>query len=415
MAWGLTLWCSCAWTTVGSAATWIVDAAGGPGAHFTAIQNAVNAAASGDLILIRRGAYREQVLIDGKALTLQGLGGTIFAPHQNAITSDPVLHVRHLAAGQEVHLRDLVVTRITGVSGPALMLERNAGRVWVEEVFIDSYDGPALHVVSCDDVVLSQVQGQSNAGFFDAQGVARPAEGILVEGGSHVFAYEVRAIGSHGAPLFSTLGFPLAGGDALRIVDSDVLLHEAELQGGGGGSVQVNGCLQGAIGGAALRVRSNGGPSPAVTLRGGRLFAGGTGNFQAGCANHPGTALAIDDPGSFVTHAAGTTRLLQIPTIPYPNGNFEIEVRGEPNDVYVVLVALQSTFPTPLPGIEGEVLIDATRSLIVFSGTLDPWARAVHSAGFLSPGEPVVLHGQALHLDVAGRFWLSSPGSITLP
>ena len=37
--------------------TWIVDAANGPGAHFTALAPAVAAAAGGDRVLVRSGVY----------------------------------------------------------------------------------------------------------------------------------------------------------------------------------------------------------------------------------------------------------------------------------------------------------------------------------------------------------------------
>jgi predicted outer membrane repeat protein len=53
-----------------SAATLIVDDSGGQ--DYTRIQDAVDAATSGDLIQVRAGVYSETVSIDGKSLTIQG-------------------------------------------------------------------------------------------------------------------------------------------------------------------------------------------------------------------------------------------------------------------------------------------------------------------------------------------------------
>jgi hypothetical protein len=47
----------------------------GGGSQYATIQSAVNAAASGDTILIAPGSYSENVEVTGKAVTLQGLGG----------------------------------------------------------------------------------------------------------------------------------------------------------------------------------------------------------------------------------------------------------------------------------------------------------------------------------------------------
>src|SRR5581483_10689720 len=46
-----------------------------PTDHFTTIQAAVNAAANGDIIVVAGGTYHENVVINGKSLTIEGLGG----------------------------------------------------------------------------------------------------------------------------------------------------------------------------------------------------------------------------------------------------------------------------------------------------------------------------------------------------
>ena len=55
---------------------WIVDSANGPGASFTDLPAAVAAAASGDTLVVRAGAYTP-FIVSGKALTILGAGAPV--------------------------------------------------------------------------------------------------------------------------------------------------------------------------------------------------------------------------------------------------------------------------------------------------------------------------------------------------
>ena len=55
---------------------WIVDSANGPGSSFTDLPAAVVAAASGDTLVVRAGAYTPFV-VSGKALTILGAGASV--------------------------------------------------------------------------------------------------------------------------------------------------------------------------------------------------------------------------------------------------------------------------------------------------------------------------------------------------
>jgi parallel beta-helix repeat protein len=63
-------------TTSADAATWNVAPSSEPGIDYTRIQDAINAAATGDTILARSGTYLENVNVN-KQLTLQGVGAPV--------------------------------------------------------------------------------------------------------------------------------------------------------------------------------------------------------------------------------------------------------------------------------------------------------------------------------------------------
>jgi hypothetical protein len=86
----------------------------GAGRCFTSIQAAVDAANSGDQILIRPGKYIEQVVISGKDLTLVGRPGAVVqAPAEMQDTLSPVFGFPGrpllLATDAEVTVRDLTI------------------------------------------------------------------------------------------------------------------------------------------------------------------------------------------------------------------------------------------------------------------------------------------------------------------
>src|SRR5687768_3659572 len=86
----------------------------GAGQCYTSIQTAVDAANSGDRIIIRAGKYVEQVTISGKDLTLLGRSGAVIqAPAEMEDTLSPVFGFPGrpviLVTDAEVTVRDLTV------------------------------------------------------------------------------------------------------------------------------------------------------------------------------------------------------------------------------------------------------------------------------------------------------------------
>jgi hypothetical protein len=161
-----------------------------PGAYAT-VQAAVDAAVSGDTVLVRDGEHLDSVTVDGKGLTLVGetAGGVEIGP----------LRVQNLAISQTV-----CVSRIDLWFDSRVVLESNAGTVWIEECrqeLLDlgsSGDGrPGISVVGSARVILvrSHFQGDGSGGS-----VSVPARaGLEVRGGSSVHAYDCTFVGGKGS------------------------------------------------------------------------------------------------------------------------------------------------------------------------------------------------------------------------
>ena len=113
-----------------------------------------------------------------------------------------------------------------------------------------------------------------------------------------------------------------------------------------------------------------------------------------------------------MTQLVGTVRLLDLPTRPRPNDNFEFQLRGEAGDLLFVFASLASARPLPLPGIDGPALIGVGSSAMGTTDLIDGFGFSLHSAHFLTPGPTLEFHAQAWFLDAVGGLRLSGPESI---
>jgi hypothetical protein len=394
------------------AGTFTVGPQPGPGIDFTSIQTAIDTAAEGDLIIVNAGAFTESLVVDGKSLTLLGNGAPTLFVNGQAPSHTPLLIVKNLSATQSFDMLGFGFSSFSGIQKDTILLEANQGRIWLEELFIDSFDGHGLHVRSSSDVMLSEVFLQVGAAFVDAQGLDQPAHGLLLEGGSDVRAFSLTANGSHLPPILTLPTTPVPGGDAVRVIDSTLLLIRPDLIGGTGGSVFQAGCSSGASGGTALTVSTQGGVAPLVRYRGGTLVAGASGFFDPSCSSAPPTALAINDPTQAVVQLGGIPRTLAMPSLATTTGSFEFQVRGESRDLFFLFASPSATSATPLAGIDGELLIDAGASFLATNGQLNIAGFGAEIGSFTSPGLPATFRTQALFMDIAGGLWVSGPGSI---
>ena len=125
---------------------WIVDADGDPGADFTSIQAAVDAAGAGDTVFVRSGSYAG-VHVDGKPLHIVGapdFDGAEPVLHLGA--GGPLLLIENVPAGEEVVVRGLTVA-----TGP-IEARASAGSVYLEFVV----SGAGVQVADCADFVATR-------------------------------------------------------------------------------------------------------------------------------------------------------------------------------------------------------------------------------------------------------------------
>lgn len=226
----------------------VVDGAGGPGSDFTTIFAAVNAAADGDLVLVRSGNY----LSDGPGHPNGGLDllniprrSLVVFAERGADVRTNSLQVGGLSRREWVFVQGIRF-ELQGIAG---WLVDNQGPVWLEGCtlralpFVNDHD--ALRIRDCDSVVATRcdieapriqhgiLASGSKLGLFQSVARGGPAmrlsHSFLSLSGSQVHG----ADGRDGAS-FSPNGED--GGDGLVLeLGSEARLQDSILQGGEGG------------------------------------------------------------------------------------------------------------------------------------------------------------------------------------
>ena len=214
---------------------WVVDDDGGTGVDFTDLQPAVDAAAPGDVVLVRAGSYLP-FQVDGKPLAIVGdqdAQVVIAGPPEDATS-----RVRNLAAGDVFVLRNLTITPPSGMADDHLTIEDCEGVVWLEDVELDrgfpfffftSFQSQVLHVVRSDAVVLSSVAFEGMAGSSQGFGPEFGSVGLVAHDSVlHVFRTE--GIGG-----FNTFA-GATGRPAVELDASTMYAHASRFEGAKGGS-----------------------------------------------------------------------------------------------------------------------------------------------------------------------------------
>ncbi|MEM7307942.1 MAG: hypothetical protein AAF682_14790 [Planctomycetota bacterium] len=331
-------------------AVWRVDP-GGEG-DFLELQEAIDAAADGDVIVVEQSTHAP-IRIVGKGLRIHA-ASTFFSVFNEEIegVEGPAVLVADLAPTQSV-----VIDRLQSFSGlpfapSAMRVENCAGPVFVHAAFLDSYGGPALHVLGSDSVVLTDCVLQTNVTTPALDGEPQPGPGALVEGGSRLFGYDVSFLGSHGPfvlPGLPAVSGPQDGGDGLTVIDSTVVLQGGDCDGGSGSTFFSGGCVDGGDGGAGIRLVGTGLQQPVVRFTA-TQFSGGSGGFTGGCGTAGVAGPQIEPGPGDVINTFQDLRLVDFEAgLSEPGEPVRFTATGKPGDLVFVFASSAPAVATTLP------------------------------------------------------------------
>ena len=370
----------------------VVDDDGG--FDHTDLQPAVDAAQSGDVILVRDGAYGS-VTIVGKSLTLAADAGA-------AVTCGSV-SVLSVQAGDAV-----VVAGLDATSDPfvlALSVADCPGHVQLEHCRFAGATAPtrdAARVSNSASVVLIDCEFEGGAGSPSHPPGADPGGVGLGITASSVTAHEVRALGGVGYPAQAVQGS--SGGRGVELFDGFLYLSGCDVDGGSGGvGKPSNGffdpCIDGAPGGTGLFASGT-----VDVRRRDSAIDGGPGGFGYDCVSGA-DGTDVFAPAGSVTPMSGPARGFGLTVDPVREGQAtSLAFTGLPGE----LVILQLS-PNPecsfQPFFGGTVLVGQP-IFYAFLGTLD--AGGAKTVGFtIQPAPPAVL---ATPVYVQGVLWNPSDG-----
>ena len=343
---------------------------GGPSPDFDNIQDAIHAAADGDLIRVfgLGGSGTRQVpgfTVNGKALRI------VVVPGSGQVRTTSAVRVRDLPAGEAFLLRGLAILG-TSLEG-ALLISNCEGHLRFEDLNVvhSAPDGhitslpsdPATQVLSCADVSFKScgVDGADGWYFEDYALMAPSGDALYVEN-STLSLFDCAIEGGEGVD-FATNDDARDGGDGrtgIEAVSSSLFLSGCTIEGGFGGAGGACGLFDdesgnGGDGGTALIARDS---TLFEVLD--CVFAGGFGGFEGwsfncepGVPGEHGPDFEISADSTRIDHA-GPARHLSVDALVQEAGEMVIRFEGRRYDRVLLFVG-RPGFES-FPGIAGPRL-----------------------------------------------------------
>jgi len=233
---------------------WVVDEAGGAGSDFTDLQPGVDAAADGDVLLVRAGNY-DGFTITAKSLTVQADVGGIVYVNEGLPGSVDSVEVHSLTADQVVTIRGL---RLKTVDHRGFALFDSHGTIWVEDCMVtrlaetaDGSDSEGMYVQGCDSVVLVKTILRGGSGLpFDSTG---PPGRALDSVNSEIHLFGCNMYGGDGGANYQTAyEYSFSGADGVRTSGGFYFFSNCYASGGRGEAAWDNDtgvCMYGGDGG----------------------------------------------------------------------------------------------------------------------------------------------------------------------
>lgn len=188
----------------GGVPIWTVDDDGGAGTDFVDLQQAIDAASDGDVLLVRPGLY------DG--FEIAGKGVSVLADVEGTVVCLGGALVRNVPANSTVALRGI---RTVADTTPGLFVRNCDGTVWIEACDARGADG----------------DGALGSPTFHPDGY----EGLLVIDGGNVVLTRTTFTGGDGAQLVGTFSIAGDGGAGISSTKSELAIYGCFTWGGDGG------------------------------------------------------------------------------------------------------------------------------------------------------------------------------------
>lgn len=349
--------------------TWIVDAAGGAGVHFTDLPPAVAAAADGDTILVRPAVttYRAPIVTKGLSIVATGLP---------VMLAGAPLIVRAIAAGRHCTVAGLWLDPLSSWVG----IEACVGAVTLRSVSAGPTAGIPMQILHARSVILEACQVES------ARGAA------LTVNASAVYCVDciIRGLDVWQPAVGAVLGV-LAADSRL------VLAHTA------------------VFGGRLLSTPSQ--QQPALLAQAGLTVVAGRSTLVGGgpiaVSTLHGTDLILDPRTAVVGSIGAGVRVTaaQLPALSV-QPRLSLRYDGVQGDLTAFFVSLSTT---PRLGPFGDQWLDLSSALLVEVGVVDSVGgeRVIGAASLFSlPGAN--LTAQVLTLRGGGLLW-STPLRVVTP
>jgi hypothetical protein len=387
------------------AATWVVDAAGG--GQFTSIQAAIDAAAPGDVLLVKSGNYPAFTL--AKDLSILG----------PATGSPPYV------LGESLLLMDNA--EVAGLRFSTLDVVGAAGVVLLDEIHVEGATCDGMRIEGCAQVHVARslIHGKDGDPFCESRALGIVDSTVTLTG--------CTLVGGTGWG-DSFFGYP--GIEGLDIVgDSQVLLAQTSVFGGNGGTPQISFGGQGGWGAEAIRVNWIDHEGPAsCTVRGtssiqiaGGHAGGGIGGEDAWLAVSGYGTLTLSGV-SYSPQQFGSALDLQMPDPAQPFINLvgndgpeafkRLNLHG-PDGTPLLLLASLNSAQLSLPGpVDGTIWLDLSTPLLILPFVLAGQEASINLTFTLPAsltgldGLRVTFQGFAAGMGASGNHFATNPAHL---
>lgn len=393
------------------------------GVDFPDIQTAVDAASQGDVILVGAHNGYGDFVINGKSLAVVASPGA-FVRVRGA-------SVRGLGPDQRVVLSNL---QLEGGFEAGLSIKNSEGHVWIQDCAMRGAKGDGLFSLGADQ----HPEGHPGLELMHA-GTVSVVRSVMTGGEGDSYSF-VSSPGN-GGPGLSAIGTPAVtvqdsvlrggrggniddddaawdgpmGGPGVLFGNADVTLMDVRLVGGMGG---IGGedfdpflgysCGWGGAGGAGVQETFL---SPGGTVRVANVMitpgAGGPAYTGASCPSGAAGVSYSLIAGNVLAFDAGVfTAGIAQPVV--EGGSLQVDLAGPANSIGFIAVGAGPT-QLPLPGWNGNLLIDPTKLFIQSAGSL-PGALMLTAPQVTTPGGARGFYAQVGGFDFAtNALTLSQP------